>query len=193
MKNLVFATHNQNKIKEIQAKLADRYALISLSDLDIAEEIPETADTFEGNALLKAQYIWNKFGMSCFADDSGLEVDALGGAPGVHSARYAGLQKSDKNNIDLLLENLKNYTDTSAQFHTCIALILEGQVYYFHGIIRGRLIRERKGANGFGYDPIFIPEGYDRTFAEMTLAEKNAISHRAMAVAKLVDFLNQIS
>ncbi|SFE64568.1 non-canonical purine NTP diphosphatase [Thermoflexibacter ruber] len=193
MKNLVFATHNKNKIKEIQAKLADRYALISLSDLDIAEEIPETADTFEGNALLKAQYIWNKFGMSCFADDSGLEVDALGGAPGVHSARYAGLQKSDKNNIDLLLENLKNYTDTSAQFHTCIALILEGQVYYFHGIIRGRLIRERKGANGFGYDPIFIPEGYDRTFAEMTLAEKNAISHRAKAVAKLVDFLNQIS
>ncbi|GAB4200080.1 MAG: non-canonical purine NTP diphosphatase [Thermoflexibacter sp.] len=193
MKNLVFATHNQNKIKEIQAKLADRYALISLSDLGMTEEIPETADTFEGNALLKAQYIWNKFGMSCFADDSGLEVEALGGAPGVHSARYAGLQKSDKDNIDLLLENLKNHTDTSAQFHTCIALILEGQVYYFHGIIRGRLIRERKGTNGFGYDPIFIPEGYDRTFAEMTLAEKNAISHRAKAVAKLVDFLNQIS
>jgi XTP/dITP diphosphohydrolase len=193
MKNLVFATHNQNKVKEIQAKLTDRYTLISLSDLDIAEEIPETSDTFEGNALLKAQYIWNKFGMSCFADDSGLEVDALGGAPGVHSARYAGLQKSDKDNIELLLENLKTHTDTSAQFHTCIALILEGQVYYFHGIIRGKLIRERKGTNGFGYDPIFIPEGYDRTFAEMTLAEKNAISHRAKAVAKLVDFLNQIS
>jgi XTP/dITP diphosphohydrolase len=193
MKNLVFATHNQNKVKEIQAKLTDRYTLISLSDLDIAEEIPETSDTFEGNALLKAQYIWNKFGMSCFADDSGLEVDALGGAPGVHSARHAGLQKSDKDNIELLLENLKTHTDTSAQFHTCIALILEGQVYYFHGIIRGKLIRERKGTNGFGYDPIFIPEGYDRTFAEMTLAEKNAISHRAKAVAKLVDFLNQIS
>ncbi len=192
MKNLVFATHNQNKIREIQAKLVDRYKLISLSDLDIVEEIPEIADTFEGNALLKAQYIWNKFGISCFADDSGLEVDALGGAPGVHSARYAGLQKSDKNNIDLLLENLKNYTDTSAQFHTCIALILEGEVHYFHGIIRGKLIREKKGTNGFGYDPIFVPDGYDRTFAEMTLAEKNAISHRAIAVEKLVDFLNQL-
>jgi XTP/dITP diphosphohydrolase len=192
MKNLVFATHNQNKIREIQAKLVDRYKLISLSDLDIAEEIPEIADTFEGNALLKAQYIWNKFGISCFADDSGLEVDALGGAPGVHSARYAGLQKSDKNNIDFLLENLKNYTDTSAQFHTCIALILEGEVHYFHGIIRGKLIREKKGTNGFGYDPIFVPDGYDRTFAEMTLAEKNAISHRAIAVEKLVDFLNQL-
>ncbi len=192
MKNLVFATHNQNKIREIQAKLAHRYKLISLSDLGIAEEIPEIADTFEGNALLKAQYIWNKFGMSCFADDSGLEVDALGGAPGVHSARYAGLQKSDKNNIDLLLENLKNCDDTSAQFHTCIALILEGEVHYFHGIIRGKLIREKKGTNGFGYDPIFVPDGYDRTFAEMTLAEKNAISHRAIAVEKLVDFLNQL-
>ncbi len=179
-------------MREIQAKLADRYKLIGLSDLGIAEEIPEIADTFAGNALLKAQYIWNKFGMSCFADDSGLEVDALGGAPGVHSARYAGLQKSDKDNIDLLLENLKNYTDTSAQFHTCIALILEGQVHYFHGIIRGRLIRERKGTNGFGYDPIFIPDGYERTFAEMTLAEKNAISHRAIAIEKLVDFLNQL-
>jgi XTP/dITP diphosphohydrolase len=192
MKNLVFATHNQNKIREIQAKLVDRYKLISLSDLDIAEEIPEIADTFEGNALLKAQYIWNKFGISCFADDSGLEIGALGGAPGVHSARYAGLQKSDKNNIDLLLENLKNYTDTSAQFHTCIALILEEEVHYFHGIIRGKLIREKKGTNGFGYDPIFVPDGYDRTFAEMTLAEKNAISHRAIAVEKLVDFLNQL-
>ncbi|MCU0390626.1 MAG: non-canonical purine NTP diphosphatase [Thermoflexibacter sp.] len=191
MKKLVFATHNYNKIKEIQAKIQDKYQIVSLTDLAVEEDIPETADTFEGNALIKAQYVWDNFQISCFADDSGLEVDCLGGEPGVYSARYAGLQKNNQDNIHLLLKNLEGQIDTNAQFHTCIALILDGQVYFFHGIIRGKLIREQRGDKGFGYDPIFIPNGYDRTFAEMDLAEKNLISHRAIAVSKLITFLEE--
>jgi XTP/dITP diphosphohydrolase len=190
MKEIVFATHNSNKIKEIQAQLIDSYKLIGLTELGLHEDIPETAATFEGNALLKAQYVWDKFGISCFADDSGLEVEALGGEPGVYSARYAGLQKIDDNNIALLLKNLANITNLNAQFHTTIALVLNGESHYFEGIIKGEIVRERRGANGFGYDPIFIPKGYDRTFAEMDLVEKNKISHRARAVAKLIEFLN---
>jgi len=189
MKEIVFATHNGNKIKEIQAQLIDNYKLIGLTELGLHEDIPETADTFAGNALLKAQYVWDKFGLSCFADDSGLEVEALGGEPGIYSARYAGLQKNDDDNITLLLKNLGNTTNLNAQFHTTVALVLGGQAYYFEGIIKGTILREKRGSNGFGYDPVFVPEGYDHTFAEMDLAEKNKISHRARAVAKLIEFL----
>jgi XTP/dITP diphosphohydrolase len=190
MQEIVFATHNQNKIKEIQAQLIESYKLIGLTALGIHEDIPETADTFEGNALLKAQYVWENCKLSCFADDSGLEVEALGGAPGVYSARYAGLQKSDNDNINLLLQNLGDSPNLNAQFHTVIALILNGEAHYFEGIIKGKITKERRGNNGFGYDPIFIPDGYDCTFAEMNLAEKNTISHRAQAVRKLIHFLN---
>jgi XTP/dITP diphosphohydrolase len=189
MKEIIFATHNSHKIKEIQAQLIDTYKLIGLTELGLHEDIPETADTFAGNALLKAQYVWDKIGISCFADDSGLEVEALGGEPGVYSAHYAGHQRSDDDNIALLLKNLGSAINLNAQFHTTIALVLGGQVHYFEGIIKGKIVRERRGNNGFGYDPIFIPEGYDRTFAEMNLAEKNKISHRARAVAKLIEFL----
>ncbi|TAH22447.1 MAG: non-canonical purine NTP diphosphatase [Cytophagales bacterium] len=190
MKELVFATHNANKIKEIQNQLIDSYKLIGLTDIGLHEDIPETADTFEGNALLKARYVWEKCGISCFADDSGLAVEALGGEPGVYSARYAGLQKNDNDNIALLLKNLENISNLNAQFHTVITLMLNGEVHHFEGIIKGKIIREKRGNHGFGYDPIFIPNGYDQTFAEMPLSEKNKISHRARAVMKLIDFLN---
>jgi len=190
MKEIVFATHNANKIKEIQAQLIGSYKLIGLTELGLHEDIPETADTFEGNALLKAQYVWEKCGISCFADDSGLEVEALGGEPGVYSARYAGLKKNDNDNIDLLLKNLEGISNLNAQFHTVITLILNGEVYHFEGIIKGKITREKRGNHGFGYDPIFIPDGYDQTFAEMPLSEKNKISHRARAVMKLTEFLN---
>lgn len=189
MKNLIFATHNQNKIKEIQAQLVDAYHLIGLTELGVHEEIPETTGTFDGNALQKAQYFWERFGQSCFADDSGLEVEALGGEPGVDSAHYAGTRDSNEN-INLLLKNLANHTNTHAQFRTVIALILDGENFFFEGIIKGTICRERRGEGGFGYDPIFIPEGYTQTFAEMDLVEKNKISHRARAVAKLIDFLS---
>lgn len=190
MKEIVFATHNTNKIREIQAQLIGSYKLIGLTDIGLHEDIPETAITFEGNALLKAQHVWEKFGISCFADDSGLAVEALGGAPGVYSARYAGLQKNDSDNINLLLKNLENTSNLNAQFHTVIALLLNGEVHYFEGIIRGKISREKRGNYGFGYDPIFIPDGYSQTFAEMPLSEKNKISHRARAVMKLIEFLN---
>lgn len=189
MKEIVFATHNNHKITEIQAQLIDSYKLIGLTELGLHEDIPETADTFAGNALLKAQYVWDKTGISCFADDSGLEVEAIGGEPGVYSAHYAGHQRSDEDNIALLLKNLANLPNLNAQFHTTIALVLGGQVHYFEGVIKGKIVREKRGSNGFGYDPIFVPEGYNRTFAEMDLAEKNKISHRAKAVAKLIEFL----
>jgi XTP/dITP diphosphohydrolase len=190
MKEIVFATHNPNKIKEIQAQLFDSYKLIGLTEIGIDEDIPETADTFEGNALLKARYVWEKFNFSCFADDSGLEVEALGGAPGIYSARYAGLQKSSQDNLDLLLKNLEAHLNKNAQFHTVITLILKGEIHHFEGIIKGKIIKEPRGTKGFGYDPIFVPDGYTSTFAEMELAEKNKISHRAQAVNKLIHFLN---
>lgn len=188
MKNLIFATHNQNKIKEIQAQLIDAYRVIGLTELGVDEDIPETTGTFDGNALQKAQYFWEKFGQSCFADDSGLEVEALGGEPGVDSAHYSDTRDSNAN-IQLLLKNLENHTNTKAQFRTVIALILEGEKYFFEGIVKGIICREQRGQGGFGYDPIFIPEGYTQTFAEMELTEKNKISHRARAVAQLIDFL----
>lgn len=186
---LVFASGNPNKTSEIQSKLEGFAEIKSLKDLDFHEEIPEPALTFQGNALIKAQFCKEKFGFDCFADDSGLEVDILNGKPGVFSARYAGPQKNDLDNLNLLLYNMTEETNRQAQFKTVIALIWKNETYFFEGIIRGTLTLEPIGNDGFGYDPIFIPEGYDRTFAQMTKEEKNKISHRAIAVEKMVHFI----
>lgn len=189
---IVFASSNPNKIKEIKALLPQNIQLIKLEEINCFEEIPETAETIEGNAQLKANYITEKYRINCFADDSGLEVEALNGAPGVFSARYAGTPKNDTKNIEKLLENLKNVTNRKAQFKTVIALNYNQKQTLFTGIIEGTIAKEPKGANGFGYDPVFIPNGYEKTFAEFTLEEKSKISHRAIATQQLQAFLNQI-
>jgi XTP/dITP diphosphohydrolase len=186
---LVFASHNKNKIKEISELIPASIYLKGLSDIGCNEEIPETADTIEGNAVLKAKFVCDNYHLNCFADDSGLEVEALRGEPGVYSARYAGEPKNDENNIQKLLKNLKAFDNRNAQFKTVIALIMDGKEQLFEGIIKGKISSEKRGKNGFGYDPIFIPDGYDKTFAEMDLSEKNKISHRAIAVKKLIEFL----
>lgn len=186
---LVFASNNKNKIKEIQLLVPDSIQILSLEDIGCTEDIPETADTIEGNAILKANYVTEKYGYNCFADDSGLEVDALNGEPGVFSARYAGEPKNDENNIDKLLVNLKNIENKKANFKTVICLNSKGKQHLFTGIINGQIIEKRIGTNGFGYDPIFIADGYEKTFAELTLEEKSTISHRGIAVKKLIDFL----
>lgn len=188
---LVFATHNLNKIKEVQSQLPENIQLLGLKDIGCTEEIPETADTIEGNALQKAQYIKEKYGYDCFADDTGLEVDALHGAPGVHSARYAGEVKNDADNIQKLLSELSETNLRNARFKTVIALIVNKQQYLFEGICTGAITESPLGEKGFGYDPIFQPSGYEITFAQMGLEEKNKISHRGKAVTKLVSFLNQ--
>lgn len=189
---LVFVSGNNNKVKEIQKKLPLTYQLKGLKDLDFSEDIPETSDTFEGNAKQKAYYIYSKFNLNCFADDSGLEVDYLGGAPGVYSARFAGEEKDDAKNNTLLLEKLNGVSNRKARFKTVICLILEGKEYFFKGFVEGVITDNYKGDGGFGYDPIFMPNGYDKTFAEMTLDEKNQLSHRAIAVQKMIDFLNEL-
>ncbi|WP_293894253.1 non-canonical purine NTP diphosphatase [Flavobacterium sp.] len=186
---LVFASSNQNKIKEIQLLLPQSIQILSLQDIGCFEEIPETAETIEGNAILKANYVSETFGYNCFADDTGLEVEVLNGAPGVHSARYAGEQKDANNNMDKLLLNLMDESNRSAQFKTVIALNLNGKQTLFTGVIKGKIIKEKIGTHGFGYDPIFIAEGYDKTFAELSIEEKSKISHRGLAVKQLVDFL----
>jgi len=186
---LVFASNNKNKIKEIKSQLPDSIEILSLEDIGCNIDIPETADTIEGNAKLKADFVKRHYGYDCFADDSGLEVDALNGAPGVYSARYAGEQKNDNDNIDKLLEVLKEEDNRKANFKTVIALNLHTETYFFTGIIDGQLLKERKGTDGFGYDPIFVAEGMDKSFAEIDIKAKNAISHRGKAVAQLVDFL----
>lgn len=186
---LVFASNNKNKIIEIQNILPETIEILSLDDIGCFEDIPETADTIEGNAKLKADYVTTKYGYDCFADDSGLEVNALNGAPGVYSARYAGNQKSDADNIDKLLIDLSNESNRKANFKTVIALNFNNQSLLFTGTVNGEILHERKGSNGFGYDPVFQPEGYDRTFAEFSLSEKSSISHRAKAVKQLIDFL----
>lgn len=186
---LVFASNNQNKIKEIQLLLPQSIQILSLSAIGCFEEIPETADTIEGNAILKANYVTEKFGYNCFADDTGLEVETLNGEPGVYSARYAGEQKDANDNMDKLLLNLQDTSNRTAQFKTVIALNLNGKQTLFTGIIKGKIIEEKVGANGFGYDPIFVADGYDKTFAELTIEEKSVISHRGLAVKQLVDFL----
>lgn len=186
---LVFATHNQGKLKELQALVPAGIRLLSLDDIGCHEEIPETADTFKGNALLKAQYVQKHYGLPCFADDSGLEVTALNGAPGVYSARYSGPDGNSESNMDKLLLALKDKTDRSAQFVTVIALINGGQTHYFRGVCAGEILQQRQGNAGFGYDPIFKPEDYQQSFAQMPLALKSAISHRGKAVAKLIAHL----
>lgn len=191
MKTLVFATNNLHKLEEVRDILGGSFRIASLKEIGCIDDIPETADTLEGNALQKARYVKDKFGYDCFADDTGLEVEALGGAPGVFSARYAGLGHDSEANMRKLLKELEGKTNRQAQFRTVVALILEGREYTFEGIVRGTILTERRGTAGFGYDPVFVPEGYAETFAEMGSEEKNRISHRARAVQKLADFLHK--
>lgn len=193
MKKLVFASNNAHKLSEIRAILGDRLEIISLSDLQCHEEIPETADTLEGNALIKARYVWEHYGLYCFADDTGLEVDALGGAPGVYSARFAGEHASFEDNVSLLLERLSGVAaPRRARFRTVIALIDEYGTHFFEGSVDGEITLERSGEHGFGYDPIFRPEGREETFAQLTEQEKNSMSHRGRAVQKLVRYLQAL-
>ena len=187
---LVFATNNHNKIKEVQALMPEGIQLLSLEEIGCTEEIPETSPTIEDNAIQKAEYVKKNYGYDCFADDTGLEVKALNGAPGVFSARYAGEVKSSEANINKLLKELQEKQDRSARFKTVIALHLRGEIQTFTGICSGNIIFERKGLQGFGYDPVFQPEGKLATFAEMSLEEKSKISHRARATRQLIDFLN---
>jgi XTP/dITP diphosphohydrolase len=187
---LCFASNNQHKLEEIRALVGNSINLISLAEAGCYDELPETHDTLSGNSLEKAEYVFQHFSIPCFADDTGLEVDALLGAPGVYSARYAGLQKNSDDNIRLLLKNLEGLPNRKAQFRTTIALVgLEKEPVFFEGVVRGEIISQKKGTQGFGYDPVFVPDGYPRTFAEMDLEEKNLLSHRAMAVKKLTEYL----
>ena len=188
-KKLVVATNNAHKLEEIAAILGDEMELLSLKDINCHADIPETADTLEGNARQKAMYIYENYGMDCFADDTGLEVDALNGAPGVFSARYAGDGHDSEANMQKLLKELEGKENWKAQFRTAICLIMEGKEYLFEGIVKGAIIEEKRGGAGFGYDPIFVPEGHDQTFAELGNDIKNTISHRARAVEKLCKFL----
>jgi XTP/dITP diphosphohydrolase len=189
---IVFASNNKNKIQEIQSMLPDTIQIVSLESIGCFEEIPETADTIEGNAILKANYVTQKYGFDCFADDTGLEVEALNGEPGVYSARYAGEQRNADDNMNKLLEELLDKPNRNAQFKTVIALNLKGKQYLFTGIASGEITLEKKGTGGFGYDPIFKPTNYDETFAELSLAVKNEISHRGKATKALLDFLQNI-
>jgi XTP/dITP diphosphohydrolase len=188
---LIFATNNQHKITEIQNMVGTHVQLLSLSQVNILEEIPEDEPTLEGNALHKARYVYRKTGMDVFADDTGLEVYSLNGEPGVRSARYAGESKDSSDNINKLLAALKGDKERKARFRTVIALIFQGTEYLFEGIAEGEIITERRGTEGFGYDPVFLPKGYNNTFAEMNLDTKNKISHRSIAFSKLLGFLSQ--
>ena len=189
---LIFATHNHNKLKEVRSLIPSTIQLLSLDDINLTEEIEETALTIEGNALLKAQTVYKQTGINCFADDSGLLVDALNGAPGVYSARYAGEHKNDSDNLEKLLKELSDKENRNAHFKTVMALIIDGKEYLFEGIIHGAITTQKSGSNGFGYDPIFLPGGYTETFAEMSSEIKNVISHRAKAMKKLVGFVNSL-
>lgn len=186
---LVFATNNTNKILELQSLLPESITIISLESIGCYEEIPETADTIEENAIMKANYISQNYGYDCFADDTGLEVEVLDGAPGVYSARYAGEQRNAEDNMNKLLENLKNSTNRKAQFKTVIALNLNGKQHLFTGIAKGTITKEKSGKQGFGYDPIFQPEGFVETFAQFSLEKKGKISHRGKATQQLMNFL----
>ena len=192
MKKLVFATNNAHKLEEIRAILGDKVEILSLNDINCHADIPETADTLQGNAALKAQYIYENYGLDCFADDTGLEVETLNGAPGIYSARYAGGEGHDSEaNMKKLLSEMQDKENRKARFRTVICLIEDGKEHFFEGIVNGSIIRERKGGAGFGYDPVFMPDGYSETFAEMGNDEKNKISHRARAVQKLCEYLNK--
>ena len=190
-KELIFATSNINKIKEVQAMLGGIYTIKSSKDLGLNEDIPEDSDTLQGNALLKSRYLNERFGCDCFADDTGLEVDILNGAPGVYSARYSGENKSSEENIDLLLLNMKDATNRKARFRTVISLIKNNEELFFEGVAEGKIRSERSGKGGFGYDSVFEPEGFDITFGEMTSEQKNKLSHRGIAVMKLVNYLKK--
>jgi XTP/dITP diphosphohydrolase len=191
MRSLCFATNNNNKTEEIRALLGPFFFLKNLKDIGCSEELPETQATIEGNAIQKATYVFEHYHVSCFADDTGLEVEALNGEPGVFSARYAGEQRNDQDNIALLLSRLTPHTNRRARFKTVISLVGEGEVNNFEGIVYGTIVAGPQGKNGFGYDPVFMPDGFEKTFAEMELTEKNLISHRALAVKKLVNFLRE--
>lgn len=189
---LVFATNNAHKLEEVRQILGDRFEVLSLSDINCHDDIPETGDTFQDNALQKARYVKEHYGYDCFADDTGLEVKALGGAPGVHSARYAGDHDSEAN-MTKLLQELEKKQDRSAQFRTVVALILNGQEVLFEGIVTGKIATERHyGQSGFGYDPLFIPDGFTETFSQMSPESKNQVSHRGRAVRKLADYLKTL-
>jgi XTP/dITP diphosphohydrolase len=188
---LIFATNNKHKIREISDLLDNRFNVLGLADVSITEDIPEDADNLADNALFKARYVHERTGLNVFADDTGLEVDALDGAPGVYSARYAGTSKSPEDNIIKLLKELTGVENRKAKFRTVIALIFDNREYQFEGTVEGRIIEKKLGTGGFGYDPVFMAEGYDRTFAEIPLSEKNKISHRARAMKKLIAFLEQ--
>ncbi|MDR1624853.1 MAG: non-canonical purine NTP diphosphatase [Tannerellaceae bacterium] len=187
---LVFATNNKHKLKEVQHIISDKVILLSLADINCYDNIPETADTLEGNALLKARYIKQRYGYNCFADDTGLEVEALNQAPGVYSARYAGEGNDALANMNKLLRQMQGKENRKARFRTAIALIIDDKEYLFEGIINGSVITEKRGEAGFGYDPVFIPDGYIQTFAQMGSELKNQISHRALAVKELATFLS---
>jgi XTP/dITP diphosphohydrolase len=186
---LCFATNNLHKLEEIQALLGDQFELVTLKDIGCDEDIPEPYQTIAENSMGKAKYVYEHFGINCFADDTGLIVDSLGGQPGVMSARYAGPQRSSDDNMTLLLQNLSSKHDRSARFSTVITLALDGLYHQFEGIVHGRIIFEKRGTHGFGYDPLFVPAGHEKTFAEMTLQEKSNLSHRSRAFVQLVDFL----
>lgn len=188
---IVFATGNQNKVREIKALLPEFIEILSLNDINCTEDIAETEPTIEGNAILKAKYVYTNYGYPCFADDTGLEVAALNGEPGVLSARYAGPQKKAEDNMTKLLLNLKDNPNRIAQFKTVIALVTAEETITFEGIVNGSITKEKQGTEGFGYDPIFLPDGYTKTFAELSLEEKNTISHRALAVKKLITYLTE--
>lgn len=195
---IIFATGNRHKVVEAQKALGDSFALIMPKDLGLTEDIPEDGDTLEKNAIQKAEYLWNKFGKNCFADDTGLEVDALGGAPGVYTARYAGPDKGSDANMEKLLAELSAVEATdgkvsrSARFRTVVALIIDGESRTFEGVMEGEIARAKSGSEGFGYDPVFIPQGYNCTIAEISLDEKNAISHRGKAMRALAEYLNTL-
>lgn len=190
MMQLVFATNNLNKLKEVQALIPSHIKLLSLKDIECFEDVPETQNTIKGNAIQKAEYIKKNYGYDCFADDTGLEVEALNGAPGVYSARYAGEQRNAHDNTNKLLAELENKTNRNAQFKTVIALQLNNNQQTFTGICKGKITTTKYGEKGFGYDPIFKPENHNKTFAEMDLSLKNTIGHRGKAISQLVDFLN---
>ena len=188
---LVFATNNKHKLDEVRAIVGDRVEVLSLKDIGCHDDIPETADTLQGNALIKARYIYEKYGADCFADDTGLEVDALDGEPGVYSARYAGEDCSSEANMQKLLHNLTGKKNRNAQFRTVIALIIKGEEKLFNGIVTGRITEEKMGDSGFGYDPVFVPEGFSESFAQMSSEMKNSISHRFRATEQLSNYLKE--
>jgi XTP/dITP diphosphohydrolase len=192
MRELVFATNNPHKLMEVRKATEEKFTILCLEDINCNEDIPETAETLEGNASQKSHYVYEKFGHNCFGDDTGLEIEALGGKPGVYSARYSGPGHNHEKNIDKILSELKGVTNRKARFRTVISLIIDGKETLFEGIVNGVILTERHGKEGFGYDPVFMPDGYEKSFAEMDINEKNKISHRGRAVRKLLDYLNSL-